>query len=63
MTAEDFIIQYGGDREAVEAIRERLPELDWKATLALVVEPVNPINRSTFMISSEQKEFSGYLIL
>jgi len=34
MTAEDLLVDDGGDRQAVEAVRERLPELDVVASPA-----------------------------
>ena len=43
MTAEDFVVQNGGDGETVEAIREGLPQFDGETTLALVVEAVDSV--------------------
>ena len=41
MTAEDLVVDNGGDGQAVEAVRERFPQLDRKPPLAFVVKPVN----------------------
>ena len=45
MTAEDFVVENGGDRETVKAIRERLPQFDGEATFALVVKSVDPAQK------------------
>lgn len=41
---EDLLINDGGNREAVEAISESLPELDVVSALAFVVETVDTVN-------------------
>jgi len=56
MAAEDLLVDYGRDGEAVEAVGERLPQLDVVATLALVVETVNSVDGGTLMISPEEEE-------
>lgn len=38
MTAEDLLVNDGGDGQTVETVCEGLPEFDVIATLALVVE-------------------------
>ena len=42
MAAEDLVVDNGGDREAIEAVCECLPQFDREPTLAFVVEAVNP---------------------
>lgn len=37
VTAEDFLVDDGGDRETVETVGERLPQLDVVTTLAWLV--------------------------
>ena len=44
MTTENLFINNGAYRKTIEAIRERLPQLDVVAALTLVVETINPIN-------------------
>ena len=39
VTAEYLLVHYGGDGQAVEAIRERLPELDVEAPLTYGESP------------------------
>ena len=41
VTAEDFVVQDGGDGKTIEAVGERLPQFDRKTPLAFVVETVN----------------------
>lgn len=38
MAAEDLLVDDGGNRQTVEAVGERFPQLDVVASLALVVE-------------------------
>lgn len=61
MHAEDFLVNQGSNREAVEAVGENLPQLDGVATLALIVKAVDSVNRRTFMVSAQQKEVLGVL--
>ena len=45
MTAEDLIIDDGGDGEAIETVGKCLPQFDRKPPLAFVVETVDPDKR------------------
>lgn len=56
MAAEDFLVDDRGDRQAVEAIREGLPELDVVPPLAFVVKAVYPVYARALVISAQQKE-------
>ena len=42
MAAEDLVVDNGGDREAIKAVGESLPQFDREPTLTFVVEAVNP---------------------
>lgn len=63
MHGEDLLVDDSGDRKAVEAIRESLPQLDVVATLAFIVETVNAIDGRAFVISSQNEEVLGVLDL
>ena len=41
MTAEDFVVNDSGDGQAVEAVRERFPQLDREPSFAFIVKPIN----------------------
>jgi hypothetical protein len=41
---EDLLVDDGGDGQTVEAVGERLPQLDVVAALALVIEAVYTID-------------------
>jgi hypothetical protein len=61
MHAKDLLVNHGGAREAVEAVRKRLPELDSETSLAFIIEAIDAINRSAFMVSTEYEEVLGVL--
>ena len=63
MHGEDLLIDDSGDRKAVEAVRESLPQLDVVATLALIVETVDAVDGCAFVISSQNEEVLGVLDL
>lgn len=52
MHAEYLLVDDCSHREAVEAVRECLPELDVVSPLALVVEPVDPVDTGALMVPS-----------
>lgn len=56
MAAEDLFVDDRGDGQAVEAVRERLPELDVVPPFTLVVETVYPVYASAFVIAAQEKE-------
>lgn len=56
MTAEDLLVNDGGDGQAVEAVCERLPQLDVEPSLALVVEAVDPVYARALVIAPQQEE-------
>jgi len=53
---EDLLIDDCRDRQAVEAISERLPQLDVVPSLALVVEAVDPVDGGAFVIATQDEE-------
>mmetsp|Transcript_23280 Transcript_23280/g.38919 ORF Transcript_23280/g.38919 Transcript_23280/m.38919 type:complete len:232 (-) Transcript_23280:380-1075(-) len=63
MHAQDLLIHQRGHRQAVEAVCERLPEANVVAALALVVKPIDAVDRSTLMVASQQEEILGVLNL
>ena len=56
MAAEDLLVHDGGHRQAVEAVSERLPQLDVVAPLALVVEAVNSVDARALVVAAKQEE-------
>jgi hypothetical protein len=60
---EDLLINDSGDRKAVEAVGEGLPQLDVVASLALVVETVDTVDRCALVVAAEDEEVLGVLDL
>ncbi len=60
---EDLLVDDGGNGEAVEAVGERLPQLDVVAALALVVEAVDAVDRGALVVATEDEEVLGVLDL
>ena len=56
MHGKNFLVNNGCDGQAVEAISESLPKLDIIPSLALIVETVDTVDRSTLMIPSQYEE-------
>ena len=52
MHAEDFIIDDGGNGQAIESVCESFPEFDVVSSLAFVVKAVNSVDGSALVISS-----------
>lgn len=56
MHAEYLFVNDRCNRQAVETVCERLPQLNVVSSLALVVEPVDSVNRCSLVVSSKKKE-------
>lgn len=56
MHAQDLLVDHRGDGEAVEAVCEGLPQLDRVASLALVVEAVDPVDRGALVVAAKKEE-------
>ena len=56
MHAEDLLVHNSRHREMIEAARERLPQLHRVATLALVIEPIYPIDRRALVVATKEEE-------
>ena len=56
MHCEDLFVDDCCDGQAIEAVGESLPQLDIVPPLALIIEPVNTIDRGTFMVTSKDEE-------
>lgn len=63
MHGKNLLVDDSGDRKAVEAIGEGLPKLDVVATLALVVEAIDSVDRGALVVTSEDEEIFGVLDL
>ena len=60
---EDLLVDDSGDGQAVEAVREGLPQLDVVATLAFVVEAINAVNGRALVVAAQDEEIFGVLDL
>jgi len=58
---EDLLVDDGRDGQAVEAVRECLPQLDVVTPLALIVEAVDTVDGRALVIAAENKEVLGVL--
>ena len=63
MHGEDLLVNDSRDRQAVEAVREGLPQLDVIPALALIVETINAVDRSALMVATENEKVLGVLDL
>ena len=59
MHGENLLVDDCGDWQTVEAVCERLPQLDVISPLAFVVEAVNAVNRGTLVVASQDEEIFG----
>lgn len=53
---ENLLIDNGSNWQAVEAVREGLPQLDVVATLALIVETVDTVDGRALVVTAEDEE-------
>jgi hypothetical protein len=53
---KDLLVNDCRDRQAIEAVRERLPQLDVVPPLAFIVKAIDTIDGCTFMVSTENEE-------
>jgi hypothetical protein len=60
---EDLLVDDGGNGQAVEAVGERLPQLDVVAALALVIEAVYAVDRRALVVATQDEEVLGVLDL
>ena len=56
MHREDLLVYNCCNWQAVEAIRERLPQLDVIPPFAFIVETVDAVDGSTLMVSAQDEE-------
>jgi len=63
MHGEDLLIDDCCNWQAIEAIGKGLPQLDVVPSLALIVEPVNPVDGGTLVVSSQDEEILGIFYL
>lgn len=59
VSAKDLFVNDGRAGQAVEAVREGLPQLDAEATFAFVVEAVDAVDGGAFVIAAEDEEVFG----
>lgn len=60
---EDLLVDDGGDGQAVEAVGERLPQLDVVSSFALVVESVDAVDGGALVVTAQDEEVLGVLDL
>jgi hypothetical protein len=63
MHGEDLLIDYGSDRQAVKTIGKSFPQLDIVPAFAFVVESIDSVDGSAFMIASQNEKVLGVLNL
>lgn len=63
MHGEDFLVDDGGDGQAIEAVGKGLPQLDIVPSLALVVEAIDTIDRCALVVATQDEEVLGVLDL
>lgn len=56
MATENLLIYDGSNREAVEAVCERLPEFYVEPALALIIEAIDPVDGGALMVSPQEEE-------
>jgi hypothetical protein len=56
---EDLLVDDSGDRQAVEAVGEGLPQLNVVPSLALVVETVDAVDGGALVVAAKDKEVLG----
>lgn len=59
MATEDFLINYRGHWEAVEAVGEGFPQFDIVAPFTFVVKSINSVDGRTLVITSQQEKVFG----
>lgn len=63
MHCEDLFIDDSRDWQAVEAVCERLPQLDVVSSLALVVETIDTVDGGALVVTTENEKVLGILDL
>lgn len=56
---EDLLIDDGGNRQAVEAIGECLPELDVVPPFAFIIETIDSVDGGALVVPTEDEEVLG----
>ena len=63
MHGENFLVNDRCNGQTVEAVGKGLPKLDVIPSLALIIKAVDAVDRSTFVIASQDKEIFRVLDL
>ena len=61
MHTDNLIVNDGTAGQTVEGIAKLLPHFDREPTTALIVKPINPIDPSALMVSTQQEKVLGIL--
>lgn len=56
MHGEDFFVNYSSDWQTIEAVSERLPQLDVVSPFTFIVETVDTVDRRALMVPAEDEE-------
>jgi len=56
---EDLLIDDCCNGQAVEAVCERLPELDIVSPLTFIIETIDTVDRGAFMVATQDEEILG----
>ena len=56
MHANDLIIDHSSAWKAIKGVAKLFPHLNRETSAALIVKPIDPIDTSTFVVSSQEEE-------
>ena len=56
MHAENFLVDEGGDRQAIEDVAKDAPESNGISTLAFIVETIDAVDLGALVIAPEKEE-------
>ena len=56
MHAEDLLVDKSCNGQTIEDITENSPESDWVSTFALVIEAIDTVDLSTFVVAAQQEK-------
>ena len=56
MHAEDLLVDESSNGQTIEDITENSPESDWVSTFALIIEAIDTVDLSTFVVAAQQEK-------
>lgn len=52
MHGENLLVNYGCDWQTIEAVRERLPQLDVVSSFAFIIKAIDAVDGRAFVIAT-----------